>query len=63
LLVLNNYNEINYYIYVSENQNLSIWELRDKIKSKEYERLDNKTKLKLITKEETKVEDFIKNPI
>jgi hypothetical protein len=24
LLVLNNYNEINYYIYVSENQNLSI---------------------------------------
>ncbi len=63
LLVLYDYNEINYYIYISENQNLSVRELRNKIKSKEYERLDNKTKLKLITKEEQKVEDFIKNPI
>ena len=34
-----------------------------KIKSKEYERLDDKTKYKLINQEQTIVSDFIKNPI
>ena len=34
-----------------------------KIKNKEYQRLEDKTKLKLINKEETTVSDFIKNPI
>ena len=38
-------------------------ELRTRIKDKEYERLDNKTKEKLINKEENKVSDFLKNPI
>ena len=37
--------------------------LRNKIKNKEYERLDIKTKEKLIKREENKIEDFIKNPI
>ena len=46
-----------------EEQNLSIRELRTKIKNDEYERLDENTKLKLINKEESKIEDFIKNPI
>ena len=32
-------------------------------KMKEYQRLEDKTKLKLINKEETTVSDFIKNPI
>ena len=32
-------------------------------KNKEYERLDEQTKLKLITEEEPKVKDLIKNPI
>ena len=63
LLSLNNENEINYYIKMKKEKNLSVRELRNKIKNKEYERLDNKTKNKLISKEETKVEDFIKNPI
>ena len=63
LLKLRNINEINYYVRISEEQNLSVRELRQRIKNKEYERLDDKTKEKLINKEENKVEDFIKNPI
>ena len=63
VLPLKNINQIKYYIFVSENQNLSYRQLREKIKNKEYERLDNKTKEKLINKEENEVEDFIKNPI
>jgi predicted nuclease of restriction endonuclease-like (RecB) superfamily len=63
ILPINNINEINYYISISIEQNLSYRQLREKIKSKEYQRLDDKTKLKLINKEETAVSDFIKNPI
>ena len=63
LLSIKDINEINYYINISEKQNLSKRQLREKIKSKEYQRLDNKTKLKLINKEEIVVSDFIKNPI
>ena len=63
LLVFDNVDEINYYIKQTEIYNLSVRELREKIKSKEYQRLDDNTKLKLINKEETVVSDFIKNPI
>ena len=63
LLKLRNINEINYYVRISEEQNLSVRELRQRIKNKEYERLDDKTKEKLINKEENKAQDFIKNPI
>ena len=63
LLSLKDINEINYYIDISIKQNLSKRELREKIKNKEYQRLDDNTKLKLINKEETLVSDFIKNPI
>ena len=63
LLVINDINEINYYIKIIEEQNLSVRVLRNKIKTKEYERLDIKTKEKLIKREENKIEDFIKNPI
>ena len=43
---------------------MSVRELEYRIKSKEYERLDDKTKNKLmLKKEENKIEDFIKNPI
>ena len=52
LLMLNDFNEINYYIEAYENQNLSVRNLRNKIKNKEYQRLDDKTKEKLINKEE-----------
>ena len=63
LLSLKDINEINYYINISIKQNLSKRQLREKIKSKEYQRLDDNTKLKLINKEKTVVSDFIKNPI
>ena len=52
-----------YYVNLCINQNLSKRDLQARIKSKEYERLDNDTKNKLITNEETTISDFIKNPI
>ena len=63
LLSLKNINEINYYIDIAINQNLAYRELSKRIKNKEYQRLEDKTKLKLINKEEITVSDFIKNPI
>ena len=63
LLSVKNIAKIKYYIKLVETQNLSIRELRTRIKNNEYERLDENTKLKLANKEEPKVEDFIKNPI
>ena len=63
LLSIDNIDEINYYIKISIEQNLSVRQLRERIKNKEYERLDSKTKEKLITKEETTLIDLIKNPI
>ena len=63
LLSLSDENMIEYYIKIAEEQNLSVRELREKIKNNEYERLDDKTKQKLIEHKETKVEDLIKNPI
>ena len=63
LLILKDYNEINYYINISLQRNLSYRQLHDKIKSNEYKRLDEKTKLKLINKDTIEVNDFVKNPI
>ena len=63
LLPLNDINKINYYIKITEEQNLSVRKLRDRIKSREYERLDDKTKEKLINKEEINAGDLIKDPI
>jgi predicted nuclease of restriction endonuclease-like (RecB) superfamily len=63
LLVLNDINTINYYIKISLEQKLSYRELHTKIKNKEYERLDENTKQKLINKDEPILSDFIKNPI
>ena len=63
LIWFENIGKINYYITICEQQNLSVRQLRERIKNKEYERLDGKTKYKLIKHEETKVDDFIKNPI
>jgi len=63
LLKFEDINKINYYIDISVSQSLSVRELRYKIKNKEYERLDNNTKEKLISKEENQISYFIKNPI
>ena len=58
LLPLNDIKEIKYYINISLSQNLSSRELKERIKSKEYERLGKNVEL-----EEPKVESLIKNPI
>ena len=63
ILPIDDVDKINYYIKIAEEQNLSVRELRKKIKSNEYERLDEETKKKLKNKEELKVPDLVKNPI
>ena len=64
MLKIKNEEEINYYINQCLQLHLSRNELRDRIKNKEYERLPENTKLKLINKDNSKtVTDEIKNPI
>lgn len=63
LLSIKDVNKIIYYIKQCEFLSLTTRQLREKIKNKEYERLDEKTKLKLMTKEKSKVNDFIKSPV
>ena len=63
LLPVNSIDKINYYIKITEEQNLSVRELRTKIKNNEYERLDESTKEKLKEKEKLKLPDLVKNPI
>ena len=63
LMSVKDNDKIMYYISITVKNNLSKRELREKIKSKEYERLPEKTKEKLINKEKTKVIDYVKNPI
>ena len=63
LLPYNDINKINYYIHIVETHNLSIRELRKRIKSNEYERLPIETRNKIIKKQYNKVTDLIKNPI
>ena len=63
LLKLVDKEKINYYIKITEEEKLSVRELRTKIKNNEYERLDESTKEKLKEKEKLKVPDLVKNPI
>ena len=63
LLQVNSVDKINYYIKITEEQNLSVRELRQRIKNNEYERLDESTKEKLKEKEKLKLPDLVKNPI
>ncbi len=63
LLPLKDINKILYYIQMCITYNLSKRELRERIKNKEYERLDDATKDKLINEASPVVTNFIKNPI
>ena len=63
ILKLDDIDEIKYYINLCYQQNLSVRELRNRIKNNEYERLPEETKDKIINNLETTVQDFIKNPI
>ena len=63
LIPLKDINKINYYVNICENNPITRDELKSRIKSNEYERLPEITKQKLITKEEYKIKDLVKNPI
>ncbi|MBR1414208.1 MAG: DUF1016 family protein [Bacilli bacterium] len=63
LLPLKDINKINYYIKQISIKNISKRQLHERIKLKEYERLDDETKLKLINKEDTTITDLVPNPI
>ena len=63
LLPIKDINKLNYYLNISIKQNLSKRELRYKIKSKEYERLSDESKNKIINKEEISIKDSLLNPI
>ena len=58
MLSLNDFKAIEYYMNIAVFQNLSYRELRERIKTKEYERIGEKTEL-----EEPKINTLIKNPI
>ena len=63
LLKLNNINEIKHYINLSINNNLSVRDLRNRIKNNEYERLSNNAKDKLINNNKLTLSDSLKNPL
>ena len=63
LLSFENTDKINYYIELVKNNNLSVRQLRERIKSNEYERLPKSTKNKSAEQKESDLVDFIKNPI
>ena len=63
LLPLKDINKINYYIEQISKRNLSKRQLEEIIKSKEYERLSDETKEKLMNYQKTNIKDLIPNPI
>jgi predicted nuclease of restriction endonuclease-like (RecB) superfamily len=63
LLPLKNIDSIIYYINICEQHNLTKRQLQEKIKNKEYERLSDDVKNKIINKEEINVYDLIPDPI
>ena len=56
-------NEIEYYIYICKQRNLSVRQLQNIIKLNEYERLPLETKNKIKEKQESKLQDYVKDPI
>ena len=63
LLSIKNDDKLSYYLNLSIIQNIGVRELREKIKSKEYERLPDETKNKIIKEEKLEVKDLVPDPI
>ena len=63
LLPIKDFNKLLYYLNVCIDNKIDVRTLRSRIKSNEYERLDDETKNKLINGKETSVVDLVKNPI
>lgn len=56
-------NKFNYYIKIAETNNLSVRKLRKKIKEKEYERIPEDIRNKIINNTEEDIIDLVKDPI
>ena len=63
LMVLSDEDEINYYIGLVNDRNISYRKLSELIKDNEYSRIDENTKNKLKHKKRLNIKDFIKSPI
>ena len=63
LLSITDENEIEYFINLALNNNLSYRELGKRIKSNEYKRLPIKTKNKLMVEDKIEIKDLVPNPI
>lgn len=63
LLPYDDLNKVRYYIKIVEEENLSIRQLRIRIKSNEYERLPETAKNKLTNQAKSNAVDFVKNLI
>ena len=63
LMILSDEDEINYYINLVNDRNISYRKLSELIKDNEYGRIGEKTKNKLRKKENLTVKDFVKSPI
>ena len=63
LLSIKDKNKLLYYLTLATNNNLSRNELRNRIRSKEYERLSESAKSKFVANEQPLLPDLVKNPI
>ena len=63
MLSFDDINKITYYVNQCEVYNLDVRELRNKIKSKEYERLPIETKNKIVNNDKLEIRDLVPNPI
>ena len=63
LMVLSDEEEINYYVSLVNDRNISYRKLSELIKDNEYSRIDEITKNKLKHKKSLNIKDFIKSPI
>ena len=63
LMVLSDEEEINYYVSLVNDRNISYRKLSELIKDNEYSRIDEITKNKLKHKKRLNIKDFIKSPI
>ena len=63
MLSFDDTDKIVYYVNQCEVYNLDVRELRNKIKSNEYERLPVNTRNKLKSKDKVNIIDFVKNPV
>ena len=63
LLPIDDINIINFYINLAVSENLTYRQLGEKIKNREYERLPEETKNKLVNKGNIGLPDMVKNPI